>query len=299
MKINLAVEAGLKLRNPVMNAAGTFNLDYQSFFDLNLMGAYITKSVTLYPKPGNPQPRILETSGGMINTIGLQNDGLGRFIEEQLPRLKEKLKIPLIVSLAGEADEEYFQMAEVLGYTSGIIGLEINISCPNVKAGMVFGQNPDLTFRLVRGLRERTGYPLIVKLTPNVGEIAKIAKAAQGAGANALSLINTIKGRGYIPNGPQAGQLIVGGLSGPCIKPIALQKLSEVKEAGIEIPLIGIGGIMNWHDALDFFRAGATAIEVGTATFANPRTIPEIIKGIKGYMRKHQIENIAQLWEVK
>lgn len=272
--------AGIKMKNPVMNASGTSGLECMEFFDLNCMGAYIPKTITLLPRIGNLQPRIFEVPGGLINAVGLQNDGLEKF-KEDFPNLQKMIHIPIIVSLAGNTEEEYLELVDSLENISGIAGFEINISCPNVKVGMAFGQSPEMTFDLVNKLRKKTKKSLIIKLTPNTNNIGQIARSAEDSGADALSLINTVKARAYIKQGKHAGKWIVGGLSGPCIKFIALQKISEVIDAHVKIPIIGIGGICNLDDALDFFRAGASFIQVGTMSFINVTIIPEIINCLK------------------
>jgi len=284
--VDLSVEiAGIRMKNPVMNAAGTFELEnYQDLIDLSKLGAHIPKSVTWEGREGNPQPRIYEVVAGAINRIGLQNVGAIKFVEERLPaiaRLAEKFGIPLIINVAGESIEGFLKTAVLLEEKAGerIVGFEINISCPNVANGLIFGTDPQLTFELVKALRKHLRLPLWVKLTPNVTDIGLIARAAVEGGADALSLINTVKARAYIKRGPNAKEWIVGGLSGPAIKAIALQKVAEVIEA-VKVPVIGIGGISNTEDALDFFRLGVKAVEVGTANFNNPKAIAEIVDGL-------------------
>jgi dihydroorotate dehydrogenase (NAD+) catalytic subunit len=277
--------AGIRMRNPVMNAAGTFELDaYQDMVDLSKLGAHIPKSITWQPRDGNDQPRIFEVAGGMINCIGLQNVGAIKFVEERLPiiaNIAEKFDIPIIVSIAGDSIEDFVETAVLIEEEENerVIGREINISCPNVENGLVFGTDAEMTFRLIGNIRPDVSLPLIVKLTPNATDIGSIAKAAVSAGADALSLINTVKARAYIKNNLYAGKWIVGGLSGPAIHSIALQKVAEVLEA-VKVPVIGIGGISNTEDALDFFRLGVKAVGVGTATFSNPNAIPEIVDGL-------------------
>lgn len=307
MKSDFSVEiARIRMRNPVMNAAGTFDLEiYKDLIDVNKLGAYVTKSITFHSREGNPQPRSYEVRAGLINRIGLQNDGVEKFVFEKLPRLLP-FESPLIVSVAGESIDDYCQTSTFLEEKAKerIEGLEINVSCPNVENGLIFGSDPDLLFKLVKTLKSKVTLPLIVKLTPNVTDIGLIAKAAVDGGADAISLINTVKAkariRGYWEGnrlkGLQAGQWIEGGLSGPAIKPIALKKVEEV--AGVvDIPIIGMGGISDTEDALDFFRIGATAIAVGTATFRDPSAMINIIEGLEQYLAERGYSNIAELRE--
>jgi len=299
MKPDLSVEiAGIRMQNPVMNAAGTFGLEeYKDLIDINKLGAYVHKSITLNPQEGNPQPRIYEVAAGMINRIGLQNDGVEKFVFEKLPRLLQ-FEPPLIVSIAGESIDDYCQTSTFLEEKAKewIEGLEINVSCPNVWNGLIFGSDPDLLFELVKALRSKVTLPLIVKLTPNVTDIGLVAKAAVSAGADALSLINTVRAVAYISRGPNSGQWIEGGLSGPAIKHIALRKVEEVVEA-VEVPIIGMGGISDLEDALDFLRIGATAVAVGTATFRNSSTMINIVEGLERYLTERGYANIAELKE--
>ena len=296
MKPDLSVEiAGIRMQNPVMNAAGTFDPEaYRDLVEADKLGAYVTKSITLNPREGNPQPRIYEVIGGIINCIGLQNVGVEKLIKEKLPAFR-RLTIPIIVNIAGESVEEYAQTAIILEERAKewIQGLEINVSCPNVKKGLIFGRDPDLLFELVRTLKLEVDLSLIIKLTPNV-DISLVAKAAVSAGADALSLINTVKAAAYIPRGLHTGQWIEGGLSGPAIKPIALMKVREVAKA-VDVPIIAMGGISNTEDALEFFRSGASAIAVGTATFRDPLTMQKIIDGLYQYMAEKNYANIAEL----
>lgn len=269
-----------------MNAAGTFKLDeYEELIDLRKLGAYIPKSVTWKPREGNPQPRIYEVAAGVINRIGLQNVGAVEFVKESLPAIAviaEKFDIPVIVNIAGDSIEDFVRTSALLEekVKERIVGFEINISCPNVTNGLIFGTDHQLTFELVKALRKRLSLPLWVKLTPNVTDIGLIARAAVEAGADAISLINTVKARAYIKRGPSAGKWIVGGLSGPAIHSIALQKVAEVL-AVVKVPVIGIGGIASAEDALDFFRLGVKAVQVGTANFLNPKAIAEIVDGLE------------------
>ncbi|HGE73106.1 TPA: dihydroorotate dehydrogenase [Candidatus Poribacteria bacterium] len=296
--INLSVDiAGIKMKNPVMVASGTFGYgeEYCTFFDLSELGAIVTKSITLRPRQGNRPPRIAETPSGMLNAIGLQNVGIDAFISEKMPFLRT-LGIPIIVSISGEDETEYIEIAERLSQIADVSGLEINISCPNVaKGGMQFGSDSQMTYELINSLRCATNLPLIVKLSPNVTDIVEIAKSAEQAGADALSLINTFLGMSIDIKSrkPKLGN-ITGGLSGPAIRPIAVRMVWQVFNV-VKIPLIGMGGIMNADDALEFIIAGATAVSIGTANFVNPTTAIEVIKGIEEYMQKNEFSDINDL----
>jgi len=296
--INLSVDiAGIKMKNPVMVASGTFGYgeEYCTFFDLSELGAIVTKSITLRPRQGNRPPRIAETPSGMLNAIGLQNVGIDAFISEKMPFLRT-LGIPIIVSISGEDETEYIEIAERLSQVTDVSGLEINISCPNVaKGGMQFGSDSQMTYELINSLRCATNLPLIVKLSPNVTDIVEIAKSAEQAGADALSLINTFLGMSIDIKSrkPKLGN-ITGGLSGPAIRPIAVRMVWQVFNV-VKIPLIGMGGIMNADDALEFIIAGATAVSIGTANFVNPTTAIEVIKGIEEYMQKNEFSDINNL----
>ena len=300
-KTCLKVEiAGIKLKNPVMTASGTFGYgqEYASFIDLNRLGAVILKGITLKPKVGNPPPRIIETPSGMLNAIGLQNVGVEILIKEKLPYL-QKFDTPVIINISGDTIEEYIELARRLGEVSkemGITGLEVNISCPNVKnGGMTWGTNAKATYKIVNSIRKVTTLPLIVKLTPNVTDIKIIAQAAEEAGADALSLINTLMGMAVdIDSRKPKLANISGGLSGPAVKPVALWLVWQVFQT-VNIPIIGIGGIIKVEDALEFIIAGARAIEIGTANFINPNITIKIIEGIKKYLIKNNIKNVNEL----
>jgi len=304
--INLSVDiAGISMKNPVMPASGTFGYgeEFSQLIDISKLGAVVTKGTTLKPRQGNPQPRIYETPCGMINCIGLQNPGIEKVIQEKIPFLRQ-FGVPIIVNIAGETIEEYVQIARKLDEVEGAgmpDGIEINISCPNVKkGGMAFGQDPEITREVVGKLwGGKLSLPLIVKLTPNVTDIVSIAEAAVRGGADALSLINTIKTRAKIRRGPQAGKWIEGGLSGPAIKPVAIRMVKELVKANLGIPIIGIGGIMNTEDALDFFESGAITIAIGTANFINPKAMEEVIDGLKKYLISNKITDISELREKK
>lgn len=296
--MNLEVCIGrLKLKNPVMTASGTFGYgeEYAEFVDLNRLGAIVVKGLSLMPKEGNPTPRIVETPSGMLNSIGLQNIGLERFIKEKVPFLKQ-FNTSVIVNFFGDSIDEYAAAAEKLSHVDGIDGLEMNISCPNKQAGWsIFGTDPVVTYKVVSAVRKKTDLTLIVKLSPNVTDIALMAKAAEDAGADAVSVINTITGMAIdIQTRKPRLANVRGGLSGPAIKPIAVRMIYEVKQA-VKIPVIGLGGIMNSDDAIEFIIAGATAVAVGTANFVNPKATMEILDGMIEYMKIHGIKDIGSL----
>ncbi len=300
-KSNLEVEiGGIKLKNPVMTASGTFGYgeEFSPFIDLDKLGAIVLKGITLKPKMGNPPPRVIETPSGMLNTIGLQNVGVEMLIKEKLPYL-QKFNTPVIINVSGDTVEEYVELVRRLGEISeemGVAGLEVNISCPNVKkGGMVWGTDAHSTYRLINSIRKATSLPLIVKLTPNVTDIKTIAQAAEEAGADALSLINTLVGMvvDIDSHKPKLAN-VSGGLSGPAVKPVALWLVWQVFQT-VNIPVIGIGGIIKVEDALEFIIAGARAIEIGTANFVNPRVTIEIIEGIEKYLIENNIKDINEL----
>jgi dihydroorotate dehydrogenase (NAD+) catalytic subunit len=300
-KPNLEVEiAGIKLKNPVMTASGTFGYgqEFSPFIDLDRLGAMVLKGITLKPKMGNPPPRVIETPSGMLNSIGLQNVGVEMLIKEKLPYL-QKFNTPVIINISGDTIEEYVELARRLGEVSeekGIAGLEVNISCPNVKkGGMTWGTDAQSTYKIISSIRKATSLPLIVKLTPNVTDIKIIAQAAEEAGADALSLINTLVGMAVdIDSRKPKLANVSGGLSGPAVKPVALWLVWQVFQAA-KIPIIGIGGIIKIEDALEFIIAGARAIEIGTANFVNPRVTVEIIEGIEKYLMENNIKDINEL----
>ncbi len=281
--------AGIKMKNPVMVASGTFGWgrEYADYLDLNKLGAIVTKSITLLPREGNPAPRIVETAAGMLNSIGLQNEGIDHFIKEDLPFLA-KFDTPAIVNIAGESVEEYAELAKRLSKETTIKGIEVNISCPNVKqGGMTFGVDPALTKQVIAAVRKATTQPVIAKLTPNVTDITVIAKAAVEAGADALSLINTLVGMAIdIETGGSRLGRQTGGLSGPAIKPVAVRMVYEVSRA-VKVPVIGIGGIMNGSDAVEFLLAGARAVQVSTANFVDTEASLKVVKGIEDYVHRH------------
>ena len=296
--MNLGVSIGkLRLKNPVITASGTFGYgeEYAEFADLNRLGAVVVKGLSLLPKEGNPPPRIVETPSGMLNSIGLQNIGIERFIKEKIPFLKQ-FDTSVIVNFFGDTIEEYVAAAERLNSADGIHGLEMNISCPNKQAGWcIFGTDPKVTFDVVSAVRKKTDLTLIVKLSPNVTDIALMARVAEDAGADAVSVINTLTGMAIdIQTRRPKLANVRGGLSGPAIRPVAVRMVYEVKQA-VRIPIIGLGGIMTSDDAIEFMIAGATAIAVGTANFINPRATMEILDGTIEYMKIHGIEDIRSL----
>jgi len=289
--------AGIRMKNPVMTASGTFGYgsEYVDLIDLNKLGAVVVKGITSVPWTGNPMPRIFETPSGMLNAIGLQNVGVDGFIDKKLPYLRS-FDVPVIVNICGEQVEEYLEVTEKLDAADGVAAIELNISCPNLHCGgMSFGVDPKLTDELVKGVRKKTNLPLLVKLSPNVTDITVIARAAEGAGADGLSVINTALGMAIDINTrrPQLAN-ITGGLSGPAIKPIALRMVWQVYNA-VSIPIIGMGGIMNGDDAIEFFIAGAAAVAVGTANFINPRASLDVVDGIQEYLERHGMRSIEEL----
>lgn len=292
-KVNLA---GVELKNPVMTASGTFGsgAEYGDFVDLNRLGAVVTKGVANVPWPGNPTPRIAETYGGMINAIGLQNPGIDVFAERDIPFLKQ-YDTRIIVNVCGKTTEDYIDVVERLS-GEPVDMLEINISCPNVKeGGIAFGQDPRAVEAITREVKRHAKQPVIMKLSPNVTDIAVMAKAAEAGGADALSLINTLTGM-KIDIHKQTFALAnkTGGLSGPAIKPVALRMVYQVAQA-VSLPIIGMGGIMTAEDAIEFILAGATAISVGTANFHDPYATVRIAEGIEAYMKQHGVEDVCQL----
>lgn len=297
-EVNLGVTIGkLRLKNPVMTASGTFGYgeEYSEFIDLERLGAIVVKGLSVAPKEGNPPPRIIETPSGMLNAIGLQNIGIERFLKEKLPFLKQ-FNVPVIANFFGDTIGEFVEAARMLGASEGVHGLEMNISCPNKQAGWsVFGTDPKVTFDVVSAVRKATDITLIVKLSPNVADIGLMAKTAEDAGADAVSLINTITGMAVDIRArrPKLAN-ITGGLSGPAIKPVALRMVWEAHKA-VKVPLIGMGGIMNYSDAIEFILAGASAVAIGTANFVDPASTVDIICGIERYMTEQGIQDINSL----
>jgi dihydroorotate dehydrogenase (NAD+) catalytic subunit len=288
---------GLLLDNPVMTASGTFGYgtEYSQLFDIQKLGAIICKGTTLEPRKGNPQPRLVETASGVINSIGLQNIGVQALIKEKAP-VWAGWRVPVIVNIAGDTIEEYEKLAEELDGVPGIKGIEVNISCPNVKAGgAAFGASPDSAAEITKAVRAITSMPMLVKLTPNTGDITGVARAVAEAGADAISLINSVKGMAIdiVARCPTISN-ITGGLSGPAIKPLALALVYEVVGA-VEVPVIGCGGITSAEDALEFIMAGASAVQVGSATFGNPRASLDVLEGIKRFMEKEGIKKLSEI----
>lgn len=296
--VDLTTRLGkLVLKNPVLVSSGTFGygLEYKDLIQIERLGAIVLKTVTLKPRQGNSPPRIWETPSGMLNAIGLQNEGLENLLNKKLPFLK-KLKVPLIANIAGETIDEYVKLAKRLDSVKEISAIELNVSCPNVKKGCLsFGENAELLEELVKAVRRVTGKTLITKLTPNVTDIVSIARMAEGAGSDVLSLVNTFLGMA-IDTKTRRPRLanITGGLSGPAIRPIAVRMVWQVAKA-VKVPVIGMGGINSLEDALEFIIAGATAVSIGTASFINPNIAMEIIDGLKKYMEDNKIKDLAEL----
>ena len=293
MKVNIA---GVELKNPVMTASGTFGsgAEYSELVDLNKLGAVVTKGVANVPWPGNPTPRVAEVYGGMLNAIGLQNPGMEVFCRRDLPFLKQ-FDTKIIVNVCGHAPEEYLEVVEGLA-AEEVDLLEINISCPNVNAGfLAFGQDPKHVEALTAEIKKKAKQPVIMKLTPNVTDIAEIARAAEAGGADAVSLINTLTGMKIdVKKRCFALANKTGGMSGPAVKPVAVRMVYQTAQA-VKIPVIGMGGIAAAEDALEFILAGATAVSVGTANFYNPAATVEIIEGIRRYMEENRVEDIREL----
>ena len=285
------------MKNPVMTASGTFGygLEFASLVDLNRLGGIIVKGLSLKPSDGNPPPRTVEACGGMLNAIGLENVGLEAFVREKLPFL-QTLETPIVLNIYGHETKAYAKLAERIQDLEGIAGIEVNISCPNVKAGgIAFGTNPKMAFEVIKAVREKTRLPMIAKLSPNVTDIKPIAQSVEEAGADAISLINTVTGMAVdvATRRPKLAN-ITGGLSGPAVKPIALRMVWEAAQT-VSIPVIGIGGIMDALDALEFLIVGAFAVQVGTANFVNPRVSMEIVEGLGSYLVENNIPDISRI----
>jgi dihydroorotate dehydrogenase (NAD+) catalytic subunit len=297
-EINLSVDiGGIILKNPVMTASGTFGFgtEFADLVDLNRLGGIIVKGLSIQPAPGNPPPRIVETPCGMLNAIGLENVGVDAFIREKLPRL-ESVSTPVFTNIYGKTIDEYARIAARLDDVKKVAGLEVNVSCPNVTAGGVaFGVNPEMAASVVRAVKAETSKPVIIKLSPNVTDVTIIARSVEDAGADAVSLINTITGMAIdIQKRIPVLANITGGLSGPAIRPVAVRMVWQTARA-VRIPVIGLGGIMCAADALEFIIAGATAVQVGTANFVNPGVTMDIIDGITQYLKDHDIDDIREL----
>lgn len=296
MKNTKVTIAGVEFKNPVMTASGTFGsgMEYGEFVDLNKLGAVVTKGVASVPWPGNPTPRVTEVYGGMLNAIGLQNPGIDVFIERDLKFLQQ-FDTRVIVNVCGKTTEDYIDVVEKLGDTN-VDMLEINVSCPNVKEGAIaFGQKADALYNITSEIKKHAKQPIIMKLSPNVTDITEMARAAESAGADALSLINTLTGMKidiYRRNFALANK--TGGMSGPAIKPVAVRMVYQVANA-VKIPIIGMGGISNAEDALEFMMAGATGVAVGAMNFVNPYATVETVEGIEKFMEQQKIENLTDI----
>ena len=288
--------AGIELKNPVMTASGTFGsgMEYSEFVDLNCLGAVVTKGVANVPWPGNPTPRVAEVYGGMLNAIGLQNPGIDVFLERDLPFLA-RYDTKVIVNVCGKTVEDYLEVVERLS-DAPVDMLEINVSCPNVKEGAIaFGQKADCLYDITSAIKKKAAQPVVMKLSPNVTDITEMARAAEAAGADAISLINTLTGmkidihrRSFVLANK------TGGMSGPAVKPVAVRMVYQCAQA-VKIPIIGMGGIMNAEDALEFIMAGASAVAVGCANFINPYATQEIVSGIEAFMEKEGVSDITEL----
>lgn len=288
---------GKQFKNPVWVASGTFGYgeEYAEIYDVSKLGAIVTKSITLEPRMGHPPPRVVETPSGMLNAIGLQNVGVDNFIKEKLPYLR-RLNTRVIVNIAGSSINEYVKVTERLNRKRGIDALEVNISCPNVKAGGIeIGADPKQALKTIAMVKKASSFPVIAKLSPNVTDITAIARAVEDAGADGISLINTLVGMVIdVDKRKPALSNLTGGLSGPAIRPVAVAMVYKVARS-VEIPVIGIGGITNTDDALQFFLAGAKAVQVGTANFTNPKAPLEIIAGLKRYCKRNKLSNISKI----
>ena len=296
MKTEVTI-AGVTLKNPVTTASGTFGsgMEYSEFVDLNRLGAVVTKGVANVPWPGNPTPRVAEVYGGMLNAIGLQNPGVEVFLERDIPFLKQ-YDTKIIVNVCGKTTEDYVEVVERLGDERAVSMLEINVSCPNMKEGAIaFGQKADALFDITREVKRHARQPIIMKLSPNVTDIGEMAKAAEAAGADALSLINTLTGMKIdIHRRKFALANKTGGMSGPAIKPVAVRMVYQAAHA-VKIPVIGMGGIGTAEDAIEFILAGATAVSVGAMNFVDPCTTVKVVEGIEAYMKKYGVEDVTEL----
>ena len=294
LKVNIGT---LKLKNPVLTASGTFGYgeEFADFVDLPRLGGFIVKGTTLHPREGNPYPRMAETPMGMLNAVGLQNKGVHYFVEHIYPRLKD-LDTNVIVNVSGSSVEDYRETAAIINELENIPAIELNISCPNVKhGGMTFGVHPEAAAEVVSAVRSAYHKTLIVKLTPNVTDITEIAKAVEGAGADSISLINTMLGMAIdAERRKPLLSTVTGGLSGPCVKPVALRMVWQVAKV-VKVPVVGLGGIMNATDAIEFLLAGATAIELGTANFIDPAITVKVVDGINDYLDRHGFKSVQEI----
>jgi len=294
--------AGMKMQNPIMPASGCFGYGevYECVdgFDNNKLGAIVTKGTSLLARDGNPQPRIAEVPMGMINFIGLQNPGVEVVVREKLPYLF-RFKVPVIVNVSGSSVDDYPRVVEILETSDVVTAYELNISCPNVKeGGVAFGQDPDMAAKVVRAVRPITKKPLIPKLTPNVASVVPIAKAVINEGADAISLINTLKARAKLWTSDNRGKYVEGGLSGPCIRTVAVRMVSDLAKANLGVPIIGLGGIESLYDVVEFLESGATAVQVGTANFRNPLIMMVLIKQLEEYIAEVGCQNLQE-WKQK
>jgi len=297
--VNLSTQigGGLVLRNPVMTASGTFGYgrEFSDFVDLQNLGAIVVKGISLLPRSGNPPPRIVETAGGMLNAIGLENVGVEGFIHDKLPFLRE-VGTPVVVNILGDSLDDYASLAEKFNDIEGISAIEVNISCPNVKkGGVAFGTDPEMVRAVTLAVKAKTTLPVIIKLSPNVTDITATARAAEAGGADAVSLINTLLGMAidHRSRRPRLAN-VVGGLSGPAIKPVALRMVWQTAQA-VKIPVIGIGGIMTAEDALEFLVAGAAAVQIGTANLVNPDTTARVVAGITSYLQESGCSSLQEI----
>ncbi len=297
-KIDISTNlGGIKLDNPVCAASGTFGYgrEYEPYVDISKIGAVIVKGTTLEPRTGNPPPRIIETASGMLNAIGLENPGIKEFLNTHLPYLREN-NVTIIANIAGNTIDEYAALAEMIEGNDGVAGIELNISCPNVKqGGLQFGTDPQMVYEVVKAVKDKTTLPVMPKLSPNVTDIVEIARASEAGGADALSMINTLMGMAVDINTRKPFLAnIFGGLSGPAIKPVALRMIYQVYRE-VKLPILGGGGIVNYRDALEFLMVGATAISVGTGIFINPQITDEIVSNLLQYMQENNIDTISEL----
>jgi len=294
LRVNLGP---LSLRNPIMTASGTFGYgaEFADFVAPEALGAVVVKGISLAPRPGNAPPRVVETACGMLNSIGLENVGLAGFLADKLPFLVDR-GATVVVNILGDSTEDYRRLAEGLSEVAGVAALEVNISCPNVKhGGVAFGTNPQMAAEVTRIVKENTKLPVIVKLSPNVTDITAVARAVAGAGADAVSLINTLLGMAIdIRRRRPRLANVVGGLSGPAIKPVALRMVWQVARA-VDIPVIGIGGIATAEDAIEFMLAGASAVQIGTANFVDPAATLKVLEGVKAYLQEQKLGSVREL----
>ena len=298
LKADLRVSIGsLKLKNPVMTASGTFGYakEFEPYVNLHRLGAVVVKGISLEPRAGNPPPRIVETSCGMLNAIGLENVGVERFVQEKMVFLQD-VNVPVFVNILGDSIDEYREIAKRLNGIPGIAGIEVNISCPNVKkGGVAFGSSPKMAASVTAAVKAESSVPVVVKLSPNVSDISVIARAVEDAGADAVSLINTLIGMAidHKSRKPCIAN-VIGGLSGPAIKPVALRMVYQVAQV-VSIPVIGIGGIETYEDVLEFMLAGATAVQIGTANFINPKASEEAVEGLARYVIDEKLNSIRDV----